>query len=48
MTFSSPFIPNINFLYLPSPTGATTFGAFGYCSAAFCLPNQIDYEWVAQ
>jgi hypothetical protein len=45
-TFSSPFINSINFLRLPSPSGDTTFGSFGWCSPGFCLPNQVAYEYV--
>ncbi|CAD6585541.1 MAG: hypothetical protein TREMPRED_004171 [Tremellales sp. Tagirdzhanova-0007] len=48
VTFSSPFIQSINFLRLPSPTGATTFGSFGWCAPGYCLPNQIGYEYGTQ
>ncbi|RSH91983.1 hypothetical protein EHS25_009354 [Saitozyma podzolica] len=44
ITFSSPFISSINFLYLPSTSGSTTFGSFGWCSAGYCLQNQVAYE----
>ncbi|WRT67134.1 uncharacterized protein IL334_004100 [Kwoniella shivajii] len=47
-TFSSPFIRSIDFLRLPSTEGATTFGAFGWCSPDFCLPNQVGYEFGTQ
>ncbi|GFZ46113.1 hypothetical protein JCM24511_04359 [Saitozyma sp. JCM 24511] len=44
ITFSSPFISSINFLYLPSTSGSTTFGSFGWCSPGYCLQNQVAYE----
>ncbi|KAK4686571.1 hypothetical protein P7C73_g3554, partial [Tremellales sp. Uapishka_1] len=44
-TFSSPFIRSISFLRLPSDAGDTTFGAFGWCSPDFCLPNTVGYEY---
>jgi hypothetical protein len=44
VTFSSPFIASISFLRLPSETGDTTFGGFGWCVSGYCLPNQIAYE----
>ncbi|OCF35445.1 hypothetical protein I317_04961 [Kwoniella heveanensis CBS 569] len=48
ITFSSPFISSINFLRLPSASGDTTFGSFGWCSPDFCLPNQVAYEFGTQ
>lgn len=49
VTFSSPFIASINFLYLnpePGSTGAqTTFGAFGWCGTGYCLPSKVGYEY---
>ncbi|EIW69681.1 hypothetical protein M231_06289 [Tremella mesenterica] len=45
VTFSSPFISSINFLCLPAIGGDTTFGAFGWCSPSFCLPNKVAYEF---
>ena len=44
-SFSSPFINSINFLRLLSPSGVTTFGAFGWCAPGFCLRNTIAYEY---
>ncbi|BEJ18204.1 hypothetical protein CspHIS471_0704810 [Cutaneotrichosporon sp. HIS471] len=47
VTFSSPFIPRINFLHIPSTTfihnPSTTFGVFGYCEAA--CTRAAAYEW---
>ncbi|ORY33795.1 hypothetical protein BCR39DRAFT_579448 [Naematelia encephala] len=48
ITFSSPFIPSINFLRLPSQSGDTTFGGFGWCAPGFCLPNAVAYEYGTQ
>ncbi|WVN86795.1 uncharacterized protein L203_101967 [Cryptococcus depauperatus CBS 7841] len=47
-TFSSPFIPSINWLRNPSPAGDTTFGSFGWCSPDFCLSNRVGYEYGTQ
>ncbi|WWD01384.1 hypothetical protein V866_008327 [Kwoniella sp. B9012] len=44
-TFSSPFIQSISFLRLPETDGGTNFGAFGWCSSTFCLPNAVAYEY---
>ncbi|WWC90029.1 uncharacterized protein L201_004959 [Kwoniella dendrophila CBS 6074] len=44
-TFSAPFIHTISFLRLPNTDGGTEFGAFGWCSDTFCLPNQVAYEY---
>lgn len=44
IVFSSPFIPSINFLYLPGDGGSTNFGSFGWCSPSYCLPSTTGYE----
>jgi len=48
VTFSSPFISSINFINLPSASGSTTFGSFGWCAPGYCLPSKVGYEYGTQ